>query len=1404
MWIVVDIDLPKFNTIFIYGQLEVSNKLSEVTISANYIHIVGGRLIVGWENDPYPGNATIELRGSQQTPQFDVKSGPNMGSKVIGVFGGLDMHALNRKVLWTRLASTAKIGTKKLVLKEAVDWKPGEEIVLSSTDYNAWETETFRIQSVSADGTQLTLNATVAHQHIVHQETINKNQIEIAAEVGLFTRNIKVIGKDYNNLYKEMFGARIIVGVTQTEQDKVYVGYMRLSNIEFYHSGQYGWTGKNDPRYSVAFHNLGTIDHRLRPTYVRKCAFHNGFSTAIGIYNSHKVPIENNIIHHTIGSGIISNSDNTTLLRNLVALVICPDVYIRGRNFKGGIKWPAGIEAIRVEGLDLRRNVVAGSQRIGYRMNGEYCREVSSWTDNIVRGALLGIAVFDFDVSPKKTECVKYTGFHVSHCTDVGLYHNNEPGFILENSIFIENALGVFPFVIGPPSLTHQTSSKAVVIRNSTFVGLTSSYDCSIDRLSKDDPNIAYSSLSRSNTDGWTVGIDWLTRTSGSNRAPDKPFINIMAYPTISGVMKIHDVVFAHFNSRCGNKMKTVVLKSASNEDGQHPVYIQKISEVDVDHDSKVYIRRPNVKKINSADCVDMDCDGQKKVLLVDTDGSFIKGDPPVSVFSESEWEWGGDKRRGLGDYRIPKVARAYPNGSKMAIEELATGRGIVRNSNCVLQNQWQAYQCNNSEYAMMIIESLDEDTETRRLSPVAIVGNKYIDLINGPQDHGWCSGYTCRKRISTFMAIVDPTYPFDIYFSSTTPQKLRLRLLNTDKKISVSVYYQFPNRQDVFDYTNTFILPKNAYMDNDEMKYKTVKESNRKAFLPTTADAVATNFFDRLEQKVYVIVEGGKPVDIRVNPIVVVTFSFGGVSESEFFGENLVRNLALFLGISASKVRIVDIVKEGTARRKKRAVSGVKVTTEIGDQPSSESNVTNSSVPTNSSLSSQSLQNISSQLVNSRQLRSLDQHLNYQIVSMAMTPPVVPVTDPNWSKTQQTNSTYAVKVPDIMKLVISPKVSYEGGVFNQGPCLQFLDTSGNPLNILGTLENPWRISATLVKGKGSHANAVLSGTTEVSLYDGWANFTNIAISHKGSDYGLTFQVSYPSDAGKFAAKVEPSLIVPKRPLSLMITPSQFVAGKSKNLNIILIDIITKLTIPNIKWRKHKWQVKAVLVKPYLYYGSVYNIDTEVKEDTVNNQLVFNDIMFTKPGVYIIQLTTTSTPNEYTIVAEEEIRVKQSHVLVFSDPVSSSIKILVDIDYNKVGSTNEKYFRVLMENYLIYKYPKVTFPEVLVSESENNMMDVFVKLYGNINEVSAASKMICDMAKEQQKITFNSHQAYIIFSIQVNGTRFLGSSCGSKDGKVTKTKTFPLEIVVGVSVAVTLLLAGAIFFLLLKFQVIPK
>ena len=81
---------------------------------------------------------------------------------------------------------------------------------------------------------------------------------------------------------------------------------------------------------------------------------------------------------------------------------------------------------------------------------------------------------------------------------------------------------------------------------------------------------------------------------------------------------------------------------------------------------------------------------------------------------------------------------------------------GIFGHKDCEFIDSWNAFKCNDSvNYAMLIIESMDPDTETRRLSPIAVHSGPYIDLLNGPMDHGWCFGYTCRQRLSTFPAIV-------------------------------------------------------------------------------------------------------------------------------------------------------------------------------------------------------------------------------------------------------------------------------------------------------------------------------------------------------------------------------------------------------------------------------------------------------------------------------------------------------------------------------------------------------------------------------------------------------------------------------------------------------------------------
>ena len=80
---------------------------------------------------------------------------------------------------------------------------------------------------------------------------------------------------------------------------------------------------------------------------------------------------------------------------------------------------------------------------------------------------------------------------------------------------------------------------------------------------------------------------------------------------------------------------------------------------------------------------------------------------------------------------------------------------GILGNQECTKHDAWNAFECHDLDYMMLVLESMDADTETRRLSPVALLSEGYVDLLNGPQDHGWCNGYTCQKRVSTFNVIV-------------------------------------------------------------------------------------------------------------------------------------------------------------------------------------------------------------------------------------------------------------------------------------------------------------------------------------------------------------------------------------------------------------------------------------------------------------------------------------------------------------------------------------------------------------------------------------------------------------------------------------------------------------------------
>ena len=105
--------------------------------------------------------------------------------------------------------------------------------------------------------------------------------------------------------------------------------------------------------------------------------------------------------------------------------------------------------------------------------------------------------------------------------------------------------------------------------------------------------------------------------------------------------------------------------------------------------------------------------------------------------------------------------------------------------------------------------------------------------------------------------------------------------------------------------------------------------------YVPALDSSLGTNFFDRDTKMLRLLVRGSEPVEVRTSPLLVIAFNLPAMTEDEFFGDSLVQNLALFLKVPSSMIRITKVVREdGGARRRKRAAAGLTVEVEIQKPP--------------------------------------------------------------------------------------------------------------------------------------------------------------------------------------------------------------------------------------------------------------------------------------------------------------------------------------------------------------------------------------------------------------------------------------------------------------------------------------
>ena len=111
----------------------------------------------------------------------------------------------------------------------------------------------------------------------------------------------------------------------------------------------------------------------------------------------------------------------------------------------------------------------------------------------------------------------------------------------------------------------------------------------------------------------------------------------------------------------------------------------------------------------------------------------------------------------------------------------------------------------------------------------------------------------------------------------------------------------------------------------------------------------------------------------------------------------------------------------------------------------------------------------------------------------------------------EETNQAVEYLIPKKLVLVANPSTeSNETVPFPVQPSLQLFDSLDRWVKNVGTKLAPWKVTASLVPGFGD-SNARLNGNTTVEFVNGTANFSNLAISHNGTGYKISYKITYPT-----------------------------------------------------------------------------------------------------------------------------------------------------------------------------------------------------------------------------------------------------------------------------------------------------
>ncbi|XP_016286616.2 fibrocystin isoform X1 [Monodelphis domestica] len=1078
--ILVDTDLPFLKGLYVLGTLEFPVNRSNV-LNVACIIVAGGELKVGTFPEPlHKGQKLlIQLRASEGD-YCDRLDGINIAPGTFGVYGKVQLHSAYPRKAWTHLGADIASGNERILVKDEVDWRPQDKIVLSSSSYEPHEAEILTIKEVM--GQNVRLYEHLNHRHLGSSHSMEDGRhISLAAEVGLLTRNIKIQPD-------APCGGRMVVGSFQKPNGEEFSGTLQLSNVEIQNFGSLLYP-------SIEFNNVSL------GSWMISSSVHQSCGGGIRVSSSKSIFLHDNILFDTTGHGIDLEGQNHSLIKNLIVLTKQP---------QRAMDWVTGIKVNQVNDANLIGNAVAGSERIGFHIKGHDCSMAENpWVGNVVHSSLHGLHVYKGD---GLYNCTKISGFLSYKNFDYGAMFHVENNLEINNMTLVDNVVGLLPLVYASFPEQCSLEKKQIVLRNSIIVATSSSFDCIEDRIKPLSADFTSRDRPPSNPRGGRVGILWPGFTAEPNQWPQDAWHKVKNYPSVSGIMRLEGVTFSDFVKSCySNDLDVCILPNPDSPGIIPPIMAERTKMLKVKDQNKFYFSLPWLRKeTGKIVCPELDCESPMKYLFKDLDGSVLDLPPPISVFPKSKSEWVGS----------------------------CFNTGIFREDRkCTYRPSMQSFVCKQMDYILLILDNITIAPGKKIPSSVVSVTSGFVETFSSIVAHSSCSA---SLSIPAFYSLLPTNSLTKICFVNGVPQAMRFYLIGSERSSKVlAVFYPELQSPRVF-FRGQFIPPTSvlsdswqengatgtnhfSFMDNllyillqgDEPVEVQSAISIYVAFTVTLSSALE-DWEPAIDQRLAHFLQIGQD-HIRIVHIlpggerILKAFADGVAKRKHHCPSGTPCTNCHRLGQHRNFMRKMKMwVPPSTFSE---TISKV-VVIEIGDL----SGIGNAKVA--SSLSTDGLQCLVHRIITSQQTGELQEALNMPVEALLISQSAGVFTSGN-SSSLDTGSVVYIQ-PFTLSVQVQPSSGEVGIELPVQPHLVFLDKQGRVVESLGPPSEPWIVTVSL---EGA-SETVLKGHTHAEAHQGRVSFSNLAVSSSGSNWYFLFTVTSPPGA-KFNVRSEPFAVLP-------------------------------------------------------------------------------------------------------------------------------------------------------------------------------------------------------------------------------------------------------------------------------------